>query len=333
MRYGPRRAVVAGLVLLAIASFAFSVAEGPWALGLARLVQGASSTITWAGALAWLTVATPRERRGELIGTAFGAAVFGAILGPMFGAVAHAVGVRVSFATVGALAAVLAGWAVLRPAAPPEQQAPGAVARAFADRAFVGGLWLNTLPAFLFGMLVVLVPLRLDQGGFTPFAIGAVFLIAGVIEVVVNPFIGRFSDRRGRLLPIRAALAGSILVTVAFAATRDPYLVAVLAVFAAVAFGAFYTPGMALVSDRAELSGLSQAIGFGIMNTAWALGNMSGPAAAGALAEAGGDAVPYLVGAVLCLVTLAATGRLSLQAESARAPSPRPGDASGTAHR
>lgn len=308
-RFGPKRAVVAGLALLAFASFAFAAAEGPWALGLARLVQGFSSTMTWGGALAWLTSSTPRERRGELIGTAFGAAVFGAILGPMFGAVADAVSVRVSFVTLGIVAIALAVWAASRPEAPSEEQKPGAVRRAFADRSFVGGLWLNTLPALLFGMLVVLVPLRLDAGGFTPFAIGAVFLAAGLVETVVNPLLGRFSDRRGRLLPIRIALAASILVAVGFAAARAPWAVALLAVVAAISFGAFYTPGMALVSDRAETAGLSQAIGFGIINTAWALGNMTGPAAAGALAEAAGDGVPYLVGAALCLVTLAATAR------------------------
>ena len=321
-RWGPRRAVVAGLALLAVASFTFAAAEGPWALGFARFVQGASSTVTWAGALAWLTVATPRERRGELIGTAFGAAVFGAILGPMFGAVADAVSVRVAFGAVGVVAALLAAWAATRPAAAREEQAPNAVRRALTDRSFLGGLWLNTLPAWLFGMLVVLVPLRLDAGGFAPFAIGGVFLAAGLVEVAVNPLLGRFSDRRGRLLPVRTALAASIVVAVAFAVARDPYPVAALTVLAAISFGAFYTPGMALVSDRSELAGLSQAIGFGIMNTAWALGNMSGPSLAGLLAEAGGDTLPYLLAAGLCAVTLAAT-------RIARTPSGRraaPGD-------
>ncbi len=308
MRRGPKVAVVAGLVLLAASSFAFAAADGPWTLGLARFAQGASSTTTWAGALAWLTVATPRERRGELIGIAFGAAVFGAILGPMFGAVADAVSVRASFAVVGVVAAVLAAWAASRPAARPEEQAAGAVSRALHDRGFLGGLWLNTLPAWLFGTLVVLVPLQLDDGGFTPFAIGAVFLVAGLLETVFNPFLGRFSDRRGRLLPIRLALGASVVVAIAFAVLRGPYAVALLAVLAAIAFGAFYTPGMALVSDRAEAAGLSQALGFGIMNTAWAFGNMSGPALAGTVADAAGDAVPYLLAAGLCLVTLLATG-------------------------
>ena len=107
-RYGPKLAVVIGLGLLALASFGFALAGGPWTLGLARFVQGVSSTVTWAGALAWLTVATPRDRRGELIGTAFGAAVFGAILGPMFGAVAEAVGIRPTFMAVGVAAVALA---------------------------------------------------------------------------------------------------------------------------------------------------------------------------------------------------------------------------------
>jgi MFS family permease len=329
-RFGPKRAVVLGLGLLALASFAFALAEGPWALGLARFVQGFSSTTTWAGALAWLTVATPRSRRGELLGTAFGAAVFGAIVGPMFGAVAHEVGIRGTFSAVGAVALGLAAWAATRPAVVSEQTRPGAARLALRDRRFLGGLWLNTLPALLFGLLVVLVPLRLDDGGYGAIAIGLVFFASGLLETIVNPLLGRFSDRRGRLLPVRLALGASLAVAVGVAIARDPVPVMLLTGLAAVAFGGFYTPGMALVSDRAEVVGLSQGLGFGIMNSAWALGNMTGPAAGGAIAERAGDAVPYLVAALLCLVTLLASLR---RAGTGAAPTPRRADASSSALR
>ena len=333
-RFGPKRAVLTGLVLLAVACFAFAAAEGPWTLGLARFLQGFSSTTTWAGALAWLTVAGPGERRGELLGTAFSAAVFGAIVGPMFGAVADEVSIRATFATVGLIALALAAWAGTRPAAPAETRQESGVVRALRDPGFVGGLWLNMLPALLFGLMVVLVPLRLDARGWSTLAIGAVFLAAGLLEAAVNPLLGRFSDRRGRLLPIRVALVASACVAVAFAVARDPVIVTGLTVLAALAFGGFYTPGMALVSDRAESVGLAQGLGFGIMNTAWAAGNMTGPSAGGALAEAAGDALPYLLAAALCALTLIASYRVRLRgAGSDRVPTERRADASRSALR
>lgn len=313
MRFGPKWTVVLGLALLAAASFGFALADGPWALGLARFAQGASSTTTWAGALAWLTVASPRERRGEIIGTAFGIAVLGAILGPMLGAVAELVSVRVSFAAVGGVAIGLAAWAAANEPARAEQHATGALRQALADRQFLAGLWLNLLPAFLFGVLVLLAPLALDEGGFTPLAIGAVFLAAGLIEVAFNPFLGRVSDRVGRLLPVRIALAASVLVSLALSAAGTAVLVAVLVVAASLAFGGFYTPGMALVSDRAETAGLAQGLAFGIMNAAWAAGNLCGPALGGWLADAAGDAATYLVGSALCLATLVAAERIARQ--------------------
>jgi MFS family permease len=330
MRFGPKRAVVLGLTLLALGSFGFALASGPWALGLARLVQGFSSTTTWAGALAWLTVAAPRSRRGELIGIAFGAAVFGAIIGPVFGAVADAVSIRATFGAVGAIALAFAAFAAKRPAAPADPHEPASLLLALRDRRFLGGLWLNTLPALLFGVMVVLVPLSLDDAGFGALAIGVVFLCSGLAETVVNPLLGRLSDRRGRLLPIRLALGASLLVAGAFAFASRPALLVALVALAAISFGGIYTPGMALVSDRAEAVGLAQGLGFGIMNTAWALGNMTGPVAGGALAEAAGDALPYLLASGLCLLTLAVTFTLP---GTARAPSARPADASGRAPR
>ena len=151
-RFGPKPMVVVGLCVLGVASFAFAFAGGPWTLGASRFVQGLASTATWAGALAWVTVRAPSCRRGEIIGLVFGFAIAGAVVGPMFGAVAHAIGIRVSFAAVGGAALVMAAVAAASQAGPRESQEPGALGRALHDPRYVGALWLNTLPALLFGV-------------------------------------------------------------------------------------------------------------------------------------------------------------------------------------
>ncbi len=308
-RFGPKHAVVWGLVLLGISSLALALAESALTLGLARFVQGFSSTVTWAGALAWATSTAPRAQRGQMIGTAFGAAVAGAVVGPMFGGIAEAVGIRASFTAVALIAFTFAGLSVLATAAPTEPLELAGLRRALRDRRFLGGLWLNTLPALLFGTLVVLAPLALSDAGWTTLAIGAAFFAAGAVEVVINPVLGRITDRRGRRLPIRVALVASIAVAAALAVSSEPVAIAVLIGAAAIAFGSLYTPGMALTSHRADSTGLAQGLAFGIMNSAWALGALVGPSLGGALGDARGDAVPYLLGAVLCALTLAATLR------------------------
>ncbi len=308
-RIGPKRGLILGLTVLAVSSLAFALAGGPVALGVSRFVQGVSSATTWAAALAWVAVATPRERRGQALGTVFGAAVLGFVVGPMFGGVADLVGIRWSFVAVSLVAVALTLSLLPLERPPAEVRSPGAIGRALRDRAFLGGLWLNTLPALFFGVVDVLVPLLLDDAGHGALAIAAVFVVAGLVEVVLNPFVGRISDHRGRLLPVRVALAATMAVACGLAFATDPLLVAVLVVAASISAAGFYTPGMALVADRAELAGLPQGIGFGVTNSAWATGALIGPAVGGALAQAFGDPVPYLLCGALCGLTLLAATR------------------------
>ena len=47
-RIGPKRGLLLGLCVLALASLAFALAGGPVALGVSRFVQGVSSAATWA---------------------------------------------------------------------------------------------------------------------------------------------------------------------------------------------------------------------------------------------------------------------------------------------
>ncbi|HYA08208.1 MAG TPA: MFS transporter, partial [Gaiellaceae bacterium] len=150
-----------------------------------------------------------------------------------------------------------------------------------------------------------LVPLELHDLGWGGVAIGALFLATAAIEVALNPLLGRFADLRGLGRPVRVALIASIAVSLAFAwATAGP-VIAVLVLIAGLAYGAFYTPGMALLAESAERSGIAQGLAFGVMNLGWAAGAVIGPAAGGALAQVGGDALPYLVLAGICSLTLA----------------------------
>src|SRR5918997_1638775 len=114
-RLGPKPAVVGGLALMSVAGLAFGLADSAWTLGLARLLQGFGSALSWSGALAWLMAATPRERRGERLGTAIGAAIFGALLGPALGGAAGVFGAAASFGAVSVAGGPPVVWAVCNP--------------------------------------------------------------------------------------------------------------------------------------------------------------------------------------------------------------------------
>ena len=311
MRIGQKRTVLGGLVTLAIACVLFAAADSAALLAASRVLQGAASSATFAGALAWLTMAAAPDRRGQTIGTAFGAAVAGAVIGPLFGSIADLVGIRVSFVTVAVVALALVAWGLTCAPVSREPQAERAVRRAFRDRRFLGGLWLNLLPSFLYSTLILLVPLTLADAGYTVLAIGVVFFVAGLVEIVIHPLLGRYSDRVGRLAPIRIALIASIVASIMLAVVSTPAVLVVVFAFAVLAYSAAYTPGMALASDRAEIAGLSQGLTFGLIDTAWATGNLAGPVIGGALATATGDAAAYVVAALLCVATLVAAGRSS----------------------
>ena len=119
--------------------------------------------------------------------------------------------------------------------------------------------------------------------------------------------LGRLTDRHGLMRPVRIALVGSILVSLALAAATQPAVIAPIVLAAGIAYGAFYTPGLALISHGAERAGVAQGLAFGLMNACWGIGALIGPAAGGALADVAGDSVPYLILAGICLATYFAT--------------------------
>jgi MFS family permease len=308
-RFGPRRAVLAGLTLMGAAGFAFAFADGAETLWAARFLQGAGSGLTWAGAFAWLVAAAPRHRRGELLGTALGVAVFGALFGPVLGAAAAIAGRQAVFASFAGLGVVLAVWALRVEDADSEELSVAALGRALRSSRFLGGLGLMVLPSLLFGALAVLAPLHLAAAGWGAVAIGAVWLSGAAVETVEAPLIGRLSDRRGRLLPVRVGLVLAAAAYLALAWAGRPLVYVPVLLGAIAATEVLFAPGLALIADGADDAGLAQGLGFGMMNAAWAVGNAVGPAASGAVAQATSDRVPLLGASVLCAAALFAVRR------------------------
>ena len=307
-RYGPRRALLIGVALMGVASLGFGFAGDAWSLGIARFAQGVGGSLAWAGALTWLIAASPVTRRGEMLGTAIGSAIFGALLGPAVGALADHVGPREVFVGLAGLAVVLIVWTLRTPAVAAVPPRPGALSRALRTPEIRQALWLMSVPALVFGVVGVLIPLKLDNAGWSATAIAIAWVVSAAIEMVLAPLIGRVSDRKGRLLPLRVALMGAIAVLVGFAFANRPGVVVPILIISGITFGGFWAPAMALLSDAADRIGLAQGLAFGLMNVAWGAGNALGPVIGGALADAAGDALPFLVLAAFCLMTLASLG-------------------------
>src|SRR4051795_920634 len=122
-RVGPKRTVIAGLLLLGFASFVFGFAKDISLLDGTRFVQGIAGALIWSGALTWLITASPEEKRGSVIGAALGTAIAGALLGPALGAVAGSIGTEPVFSSVLVITILLAvGAARLPETRAPERQ-------------------------------------------------------------------------------------------------------------------------------------------------------------------------------------------------------------------
>lgn len=305
-RFGPRRTVIGGLLLLGGSSVAFGFAHEFLLLDAARLIQGASGALIWSGALTWLITTSPPERRGSVIGTALGTAVAGALLGPALGALAAEVGTEPVFSAVLGVALALAFAAARLPdARVPESQSLGEVTETILTRPILIATAFVAIPSVMFGAVEVLVPLQVDDLGGGHALIAGGFIAGAALEAVLAPIVGRYSDRIGRRAPfvIGLGICAAAMLAIAFAATLGVVITGLI--ITSLGGGICFTPALTMLSEVAESSRLHQGFAAGLSNMAWAAGQVIGGLAGGATASVAGNALPSLAIVVLLVSTVA----------------------------
>jgi predicted MFS family arabinose efflux permease len=298
-RAGVRPAMVLGIALMSVAGLSFAFARDIVVLDAARFLQGVGGACCWATGMAWLAAAAPRERRGQVLGSVIGVAIFGVQLGPVLGAVATWIGREAAFSSAVVFGLALGCWALATPGRAPAGDVLVSPTVAVRDRGMLAGMWLTALPAAAFGVITVLAPLRLDALGASGLALGATFFAAAGAEALVNPAVGRFTDRRGarRLVPAVLVASGVGLVVLQLPGSAPALAVALVVVVAAL--GALWVPAMGVLTSGAERIGLDHGFAAAFFTFAWAGGFAIGAVAGGGLAEVSSDTVPYVVVALL----------------------------------
>ncbi len=310
---GQRWVSLGGLALIGFSCAGFALGHQVVVLDAARLVTGAGAAAVWAGSIPWLESLGRPGDRGRLIGLAFSAAAAGACAGPAVGAVATLTGPRPAFLGLSALIfALLAAGTVIsagrHPPAP--RRVPRAVRSAFRSPGAGTALAMVVLPTLAFGVAGVLLPLRLRGLGVAEVGIATAYLLAAVLEVIVNPGVGRWFDRRGGALVLRATLGGSAACAAALALPLPATALLAVLVVSFPVFGASWVPSLAQLSASVEREGGGSGVALGLFNISWAVSQVVG-AVGGAELSHLGAAVPFLLLVVLFAAGVRAASALS----------------------
>jgi DHA1 family inner membrane transport protein len=316
-RLGARRLTIFGVALLSVATLALAGVSTFLGLFAVRIGQGISSAISWTAGMAWLSEASPAGERGRVLGLAMSCASIGTLVGPVVGgALGSAYGVKWPFVILAAAAAGLTAACLAAPPAPEVAEAMPARAllrRVGGSRLVVAALVVMTLVATVSGTLDTLVPLRMGQAGYSALAITALLTAAGVLATGCNYGVGRLFDRIGGVrIAIVSMLATAALVAVPVVFTSAAAVMAVFLVSTPPIAGQ-YAVAFPLCAAGADRERVSHAAVFGLLNVAWGLGFLVGPAAGAAIAETSSDQVTYaILSATTILVALAVRRSLAL---------------------
>lgn len=312
-RVGHRRVLLVGVALLAIASAAAAVAPDAPTLVIARLLQGVAGAAIVPPGLALIRRRLVADQRRRAVGRFLAALTAGALLGVAAGGVViAAAGWRAAFVGV----AVLAGVVLVPTAFVPGSSGPpaGREPTLRTDRTWRGGRALLgpaagiALTNLALYVVIVVVPLRLDELGWSPAVSGAslgVFVAASAAGTIAASSLSS-AIGHARAVAAGAGGAGTALTMLAAVPTSLPSLLPGLVAAGlglGVAMAALYTDGLG--AGRRETAGSTA----GLLSTARYGGSILGTGALPLVLTATGHVGGLGLAAVGALVVVPVAAR------------------------
>ncbi|MFF6958355.1 MFS transporter [Streptomyces sp. NPDC008317] len=303
-RYGYRRALAAGLVLLGAPALVLTASDGMAWIAAVCFVRGVGFALTIVAGGALTATLIPAERRGE------GLALAGAMEGvPSF--IALPLGVWFA-AHVGYTAVCVAGGLLALAAVAVVPALPGHAPAGDGHKAAVGvlaGFRTGALarPTAVFattalgvGIIVTFLPLAVPSGATG--LVAAALFVQPAASTAANWFAGRSGDRHGSqrlVLPALLLSASGLLLT---ALTGSAVAVLTGVALFGVGFGMAQNATLALMYARVPESGYGTVSA--LWNSAYDAGMGFGALGYGALAAATGYPLAFTLTAGLMLIAL-----------------------------
>lgn len=313
-KWGRRPVVVFGLLLFVLGSIVCALSDDLFWITLGRAIQG-SGAIS-AAVTAWLADATRdhvRTKAMAMIGVSIGITfAISLVLAPLLVGWGGLPGLFWTIAALGVAALAVAAWIV--PAAPPTPPSTGKIPfrtvllNPDLLRLNLGVFTLHLIQVALF----VVVPATLVRiGGLEASTLWRVYLPVIVVSfLVMVPIIGvteRFSTHRQTM---RGAVGALLLVCIGLVWAQAHYVALVIALTAFFSvFNVLEAMQPSLVSRVAPPTVKGLALGF--YNTSQAAGLFAGGALGGYLSLHASSSAVYVLAAVLAVIWLIATWRLT----------------------
>jgi predicted MFS family arabinose efflux permease len=300
------------MMALAFASVLFALARSlPW-LFAARLVQGAADGVTWVVGFALIADLYGPADRGRVMGYVMSGTSVALLVGPSLGGWLYAMGgIQLPFIFVAVLAlACGVGFLLLRSAPRVAGHAPSAWSVIRVPAVAECAAYVVVMGATL-AMLEPVLPLFFSRRlGLSPPQIGLLFGAAAavliVMPIIYGPLVGTWGSRR--LVRLGLLLMRVWLPMLALAAGVKSALALMLIEWMAVPLAV--TPSLAYMAEVTSHNGSdSYGVGYGVYNTAWAIGLLIGPALGGFVFERAGVIV-LLAWSVAAIVATLLLGRV-----------------------